>query len=212
MTMNPEDGKDFVREDYAKAVVKAGGLPVALPPSGNPEGYFERLDGFLLPGGDDIDPSFYGEEPRFIKRIVPVERTGFEVRLARLAAEGGKPLLAICCGMQTANAALGGTLYQDIRAQAGGGVLDHEKGFHEVALEGPFGKGQYVVNSSHHQACRELAPALRCIARSADGIIEGFSLGGHPFFVGLQWHPERMAGDPLSERVFGLFVEACGRP
>lgn len=222
-----------LRPEYARAVEISGGLPVILP---TPElaaasGYLEIIDGLLIPGGDDIIPSFYGETERFPLKKVPFERSRFEAELIK-GAQRKIPVLAICYGMQLVNVALGGALYQDLSEFEGQNTVDHKGGGHEVFFtdavghpllericRGAAGEGNLssraglVVNTSHHQAVREpLAPGLRAFARSADGIVEGFFLEGHRFFVGLQWHPERQMESGFSRLLFSSFVrEANGK-
>ncbi len=208
--LNPEEGAFTVKKSCIEAVCGAGGLPVCIPPHGDPKEYFRRFQGILIPGGADIHPSCYGEGIRLAEKIVPVERTAFEIGLVNESVRTGKPLLSICYGMQLANVALGGSLYQDISERQG--ALRHREGTHQIALDDEFlGRGEFEVNSHHHQACRTVATPLKVIARAPDGIVEAFRLEGHPFFTGVQWHPERMPGEGLACNIFAAFIEASAR-
>lgn len=210
ITGNPEEGKLSIKEDYFRAVWSAGGLPVALSPDCDPYECLCRVDGVLIPGGDDLHPSYYGEEETAPLKLVSRKRSDFETELIKDSIKGEKPLLAICYGMQVVNAALGGTLYQDMKEIIG--ASDHREGFHFVALSGdnPFSSGRERVNSSHHQACKKLAPGLNAFAHSDDSVIEAFFLKGHPFLFGLQWHPERILKERLSTLIFSAFIKASG--
>lgn len=227
---DPSGGRALLKEEYARAVFKAGGAPVAVPICGDPGAvfdFFEFLDGILIPGGDDIAPSYYGEAERFQMKLVPAGRTDFEISLIKAAfyGEAGrqkkqkdqKPVLAICYGMQLINVALGGSLYQDIESDYGisgrnGPVMEHRRGMHEIIIKraGLLPAGRFMVNSFHHQAVSRPAGGLRPIAFSEDGLVEALCspVEKHPFFVGVQWHPERMDGDPVSDKLFASFIEA----
>lgn len=214
ITTDIEGGCFSLNNDYAGAVWAAGGLPLMMPLTGEPEQYVRRLQGILIPGGADVAPSYYSEAERpGLGKIVPARRTDFEMALVKAAINENIPLLSICYGMQLANVALGGALYQDLSEHpAAGAVFDHKEGSHDVGVEAggglPF-EGAFRVNTGHHQALRTLAPGLRGFAHAADGVIEGVYHEGHRFFVGVQWHPERMMEEPLSAGVFGAFIKAA---
>ncbi|MDA8086434.1 MAG: gamma-glutamyl-gamma-aminobutyrate hydrolase family protein [Nitrospiraceae bacterium] len=210
-----------LRQEYAEAVWKAGGIPLVIPITGSPEEVCERLDGILIPGGDDIEPSYYGEKPKYPLQLVDTRRTDFELSLIRAVYYGGgsgqkqkpKALLGICYGMQLINVALGGTLYQDLDAQFRGlCAIDHRRGMHDITMEGaslPV-EGRFRVNSSHHQGIRKTAGALCTMAYSDDGLVEAVYSREHRFFAGVQWHPERMPEDPLAARLLAAFIYAAG--
>lgn len=219
----------FVRADldYVQSVVEAGGVPVVLPPVVEPE-YVDPLlgglDGLLLSGGSDLDPSHYGEDP--LPEMGPTlpERDAFELALAGRALEVGLPVLGICRGLQVLNVLLGGSLYQDLKTQLGEGVLEHRQKtpkcqpVHEVELAGESllggiaGKDRFAVNSYHHQAVKEVAGDLRVSARSPDGVVEALEWrDGSRWVLGIQWHAEAMReAGPEQRRLFSAFVEAAG--
>ncbi|MCL5024203.1 MAG: gamma-glutamyl-gamma-aminobutyrate hydrolase family protein [Nitrospirae bacterium] len=196
-----------VSYDYLSAVVRAGGLPVVSAAGSDPEALIRVIDALLIPGGDDLDPSLYSEEPRPGTKIVGRERTDFEIALVKAIMKLRKPVFGICYGMQLMNVALGGSLYQDIRAEFGG-TVDHTAGSHRVRGKGELMQGEFLVNSTHHQAVKELAHSLEAGAVSDEGLIEAIVLPGHPFFAGVQWHPER-SDDGLSRSLFRSLVVAA---
>ncbi|RDI95003.1 gamma-glutamyl-gamma-aminobutyrate hydrolase family protein [Meiothermus sp. QL-1] len=202
-----------VLEPYLEALSSQGLAHVLLPPQ--PREALERilshLDGLLLPGGGDLDPALYGEEPHPSLGEVSPERDDHELFLARYAAERGLPTLGVCRGLQVMNVALGGTLYQDLEAQGLKGVQHYQKSpppalahtlqqVEQSPLSNLFPEG-FRVNSYHHQGVKTLGRGLRPLAVAPDGLVEAVALEGHPLFLGVQWHPELLRGHhPL----FGL--------
>ncbi len=199
-----------IKHQYPPAIRRAGGIPLLIPHANDPGTVADIIDGLLIPGGGDIDPSYYSEFPIQIEdertghRGVSKERTEFEIALLRAIIESRKPVLGICYGMQMINVALGGSLYQDISVQFGTAV-DHGKGKHRILGRGDLLGGEFMVNSSHHQAVKHIGNGLSSIAISDDGIIEALELPGYPFLVGVQWHPER-SDDSLSLDLLASFV------
>jgi putative glutamine amidotransferase len=222
-TMDAKEGKGVARlhvpEPYVRCVEAAGGLPILLPvadPS-TAEDYLSLVDGLLLIGGDDVDPSLYGaaEHPD----LGPVDRSRdrFEIALIKAATRDRLPTLGICRGVQVMNVALGGTLFQHVPGEIPA-ALEHGGGYadvHDVAvvagcrLAAAVGAARLTVNSHHHQAIDRAAPGLVVTARSSDGVAEAAEAPGHPFLVGVQWHPERMGGADSTRRLFAAFVEAA---
>ncbi len=207
---------------YMRAVTGGGGLPVVMSPQpldAVPE-LIGRLDGLLIPGGPDIDPATYGDVPR--QELGPLfpEIDRFEVECVREAERIGLPVLAICRGMQLANVAHGGTLYQDLPAEVGTQIshrrknLEDEITLHSVGIEPDsrlarvLGVTEATVNSYHHQAPREVGRGLRVVARAADGVIEG--LEGSTS-LGVQWHAEAMRGAAEQRALFEAFVAQAAR-
>jgi putative glutamine amidotransferase len=190
------------------------------------------VDGVLLTGGDDINPDLYTKNlPRAVRKTVEQTPDGGRRDLLELILIGEifrqrKPLLAICRGHQLLNVALGGSLIADIRQQVPG-ALNHQRLdrpndlTHEVALTAGsllskiIGKQILGVNSSHHQAVLKPAAPLVAVARSSDGIVEAMewkpeAAGQRPFFLSVQFHPERLAEKHAQHRaIFGRFVAAC---
>ena len=208
------------------ALWKAGGLPVLLPLTREPEqlaALLDEVDGLLFSGGGDVDPLLYGECQHLnIGKVTP-ERDHMELPLARMAAERTDvAVFGICRGFQVLNIALGGTVWQDIPSEYPDHPILHRQQSpstfpsHEVTvtpgsrLYGMIGAEKTPVNSHHHQAVRVPGKGMTVTACAPDGIIEASELTDHPFYVGVQWHPERLwTTDPASMRLFEGFVKAA---
>ena len=220
---------------YEKAVLQAGGIPVAVPTTTDPRTLAEtvrRVDGVLLTGGDDINPDLYTRNlAREVRRTVAQTPDGGgrdlrELLLLDETFRQRKPLLAICRGHQLLNIALGGGLVADIRRQIPG-ALNHQRMdkadelVHEVALTSGSLLARIVrkrilgVNSSHHQAVLQPAKPLAAVARARDGIVEAMELKSDasrrmPFMLSVQFHPERLTERYAEHRaIFSRFVRAC---
>ncbi|WP_400164138.1 gamma-glutamyl-gamma-aminobutyrate hydrolase family protein [Brevibacillus sp. TJ4] len=202
---NTLDQYFYVAQGYVKGIALAGGTPLLLPLlDEQPSTYaamLEALDGLILTGGEDPAPHLFGEEPQQRLGEVDYERDLAELALIKLAIEQKKPILGICRGLQILNVACGGTLIQDIPSQVPGAFQHAQKGSrqygaHKVQLQPGFladvlGQTELLVNTSHHQAVKDVAPGFKATAVAADGVIEAIeSLDG--LHVGVQWHPERM--------------------
>ena len=211
ITGNYADQTCTLAEGYYQSVLKAGGIPVIIPPRYVEEGddcsdltgVLDNIDGIVFSGGGDPNPLLFGEEPVVQLHSITPERDLQELKLVRMAYDRQIPMLGICKGIQMINAALGGTLYQDIHSQKEGGVWvkhsqDEDRRFpsHTVKVENGtllhklFGKDTLQVNSFHHQACKDIAPCLRLSAISPDGIIEAIESNEYKSILGVQWHPE----------------------
>lgn len=213
-------------QTYVDALVRAGAAPLLLP---NLEDQallrilYEKLDGLLLSGGGDIEPARYGEAVHEKCGRIDLERDEAELTLTRWAVEDGKPLLAICRGIQILNVALGGSLYQDIEAQVADPLEhtwypEHPRNHRshtvsiapETRLAQVFDLEPLPVNSLHHQALKDLAPPLTVSACASDRVVEAVELRSHPFVLGVQWHPEDLAPDDARQQgLFDSFVQAC---
>ena len=199
-----------IKHQYVDAILRSGGVPMLLPPADNPHIYSEKTDGLLIPGGDDLDPSYYDEERLPEVKLVSKERSGFEIALLKEMVKLRKPVLGICYGMQLINVAFGGTLYQDIESQSKL-AINHKTDYHIIVItENRFlREGRFSVNSTHHQAVRMPGSGLSVIARSPDNLIEAFCREDYPFLIGIQWHPERQLEEELSVSIFDSFVRAA---
>ena len=214
---------------YTSALMKAGALPVLLCPNMDDEmmkACLAGLDGILLAGGNDVSPDCYGHEPINALGDVNPLRDDFEGRLVRMAVEMKMPVLGICRGVQSMNVAMGGTLWQDVPSQFertdGKPGLAHSQTrldfytSHRVRIEKDtllfrtIGEEEIGVNSFHHQAVMNAAPGLRIGAHATDGLIESVEHTELPFFLGVQWHPERYYDrDRTAMALFSAFVEAA---
>lgn len=211
---------------YLDSIREAGGIPIILPLKTGKEDLEQILElcgGFLLTGGQDVDPSLYRKERKATCGIACKERDIMEKQVLEYAIKEDKAILGICRGIQFLNACLGGTLYQDLSTEwKGSHPVEHHMAppydapCHEVALieNEPLwqllGKEKLQVNSYHHQAIKELAPALRVMAEAEDGLIEGVYMPDRKFVQGVQWHPEfsyQVDCDQL--QIVGAFVNAC---
>ena len=211
-----ERDRAFVYTTYVDSLRRAGAIPVLIPPQPeNAADVVDDLDGILLAGGDDFDPAVYGEPRHPTVEPMDPRRQENELSLARIARERGIPTLGICLGVQVMNVAAGGTLIQHIESDIDHASEPSDRHRHEVAIDGGtrlariVGERELEVNSSHHQAIKEIGSGLRVTAHAPDGIVEGLEDPRHPFYVGVQWHPEDMSGEESASAIFGAFVEAA---
>ena len=210
-----------VRQNYADAIVAAGGLPVALPHNAALAGqYLDMIDALVVTGGAfDVDPSLYGEGDRHATVTLKENRTQAELALTSGALERNLPVLGICGGEQLLAVALGGTLIQHIPDSIDNALAHeqpnprHEAG-HAVSvtpgtqLHRIVGAAGMNVNSAHHQAVRTPGPRAVVNAVAPDGVIEGIEDPTHRFCLGVQWHPEYLI-DPGDRRIFDALIAAC---
>ncbi len=210
------------RVTYPQAIVNAGGRCVLLPcyaSTDNVKEVVDMLDGLVMPGGADVEPSLYGEERLPECGMSMLTDDNYDIALIRECVAQGKPILAICRGMQILNVAFGGTLYQDIPSQYGKDVFHsmYEGGienFHIVKmaedshLAGIFGATEVRTNSSHHQAVKDLAEGFRIVGRALDGTVEAMENEDGSILC-TQWHPERMQDEERFRNLFRVFVDKC---
>lgn len=227
-------------ERYANAIIKAGGAPLLLPLSGNPHVYetlFPLIDGFVLTGGNDIDPARYGaiRDSGKIDEHTP-EREELEYLILSYAYRFDLPLMGICRGMQMINVCLGGTLYRDLGNQFPGivrkGINDKEGELPQLVHWQPkpysepthpvtilpnsklgklLGVRDIMVNSMHHQGVCDLSTRVDAVAYAPDGLVEAIEVRDKSFMIGVQWHPEFFTGRHRMECVFDALIEAATR-
>ncbi|WP_067724630.1 gamma-glutamyl-gamma-aminobutyrate hydrolase family protein [Oceanobacillus damuensis] len=204
--------------DNIKSIVKSGAVPVVLPNLDDEDSInqlAELIDGLLVTGGGDIDPTLFGEEPHPNLGEICPDRDRFEMLLITKLLELDKPILAICRGCQILNLATGGDMHQDIYAQSQRPLLQHyqkaprthtshyidvtENSFYQKIVQAT----RFKVNSYHHQAVRKIGDGFEVCAKSSDGIIEAFESKKHRFVIGIQWHPENLF---QNEDIFSLIL------
>ena len=221
----PKPPRFGINQSYVRALSAAGCAPLLIPLLSDDErlrAIYERLDGIIFPGGADVAPSEYGEEPIDNLNVVEPERDRTELTLARWAFDDDLPTLGICRGQQLLNVALGGTLYQDLLHQ---GVTklehseDHGHGrtamIHKVRLDPDSRLAQLIdetsvdVNSLHHQAVKRAAAPPKVAGKSDDGVIEALESADRRFLIAVQWHPEEIDEIPWVRRLFAGFAKAA---
>ena len=221
----PQMGTDlfrkYMKSKYTKSITNAGGCVRWIELNDMDAAIEQALtcDGLLLPGGPDIDPKYYYQNP------IPASGTpnplsdSVESSMIGPFLASGKPLLAICRGMQLLNIHFGGTLFQDIKEQQ---TYKHSDFFSRSGTTHPITidesshlyqilhTAQTDVDSIHHQAIDRLGERLTATAYSPDGFVEGIELPNHPFCIGVQWHPEHMSRKSAMQRkLFTAFIQAC---
>lgn len=209
---------------YMKMLEECGAVPLMLPLTHDErilDHCLNMCNGILLTGGQDVSPSMYGANISPFCGEVCEERDRMDRYLLISAIGRDLPVLGICRGLQLMNAALGGTLYQDLPSEYKS-LVNHvmeppyDRGVHNVTvlsgtpLADMLGEGDIAVNSYHHQAVKDPASCLKPMAISEDGLIEAMYMPGKRFVVGVQWHPEfAYLSDPRCLNIAKAFVEAC---
>ncbi|WP_455635162.1 membrane dipeptidase [Parabacteroides sp.] len=217
------NGASRVTATYIQSIVKAGGTPIIIPAVTDGKvlrNIVSSLDGLVLIGGADVNPLWYGEDPRQELATVDPVRDLYELKLIKLATDQNVPILGICRGLQLLNVAFGGTLYQDIPSQRKENYIKHDQqlpntyGSHRVyinpgsQLAAILGKDTVTVNSSHHQSIKDLAPIFKKVACAPDSIIEAIDAYPNRPILGVQWHPEGLTygGDTTMLKIFRHLV------
>lgn len=219
-------GKLFLNMSYVRALVDAGATPLAIPvtdDSARAAEYIDLIDGLLIPGGQDMVPAFYGEDPLPQVTYMLEAHDLMEMELLRLAEKKGIPVFGICRGMQLMNVTFGGGMIQDIYAQKRATVGHKQdssirsQATHSVTLtegtliEQLLGKEPLGVNSYHHQAVDGVAPGFVVSGVAADGIIEAMENPEKNFYA-VQWHPEEMyIRYPRFANLFRHLVETAAK-
>jgi putative glutamine amidotransferase len=229
MSEMPDNGPPAyaLRRNYVDAIVAAGGVPLLVPPLADEPllmALYEHADALLLSGGEDIEPTRYGEPPHSALQQISPARDAAELLLTRRALAEGKPLLGICRGIQVLNVACGGTLYQDIPAQYPT-TIDHNASkqhpewsllAHDLHLEPDsqlaelLGTTSLMTNSLHHQAVKDVGAGLRAVGHAPDGLIEALEGTNGSFVLGVQCHPEvlRAVVEPRWQTIFGALIRS----
>jgi putative glutamine amidotransferase len=214
-----------INEDYVQAVLRAGGAPLLIPtgfPTGDLPDLAEKLDGFILIGGGDVEISRFNGRPHPRIGGVEPDRDELEISLVKMLAANDKPFLGICRGVQVINVAFGGSLYTDIAAQKENAIrhdyypnFPRNYGAHKVSVTADSRLAAIIqgteleVNSLHHQGIERLAPGLVIAATAPDGLIEAVELPASRFGMGVQWHPECLKESPANQAIFTTFIQAA---
>ena len=207
---------DLLGAGHADAVLAAGGAPVLVPPLADCAlDVLRALDGLVLAGGADLDPSRYGSAPDPATGSPRPDRDETELRLAAACLDGDLPLLAICRGMQVLNVALGGDLVQhlpDVEGAAAhrgadGVFVERTLAVDPTSLLGSIVGAELDVHCYHHQGIGRIATGLRAVAWSEDGLVEALEAdpAGAAFLLAVQSHPEESA----DRRLFRRLVDAA---
>lgn len=203
-----KEGMVSVGINYPNAVMRTGHIPVLLPQTDDMSlirEMLEKVDVLLLSGGGaDVDPVRYGAEKSPYVTEISQERDAFEFRLLEVAAEMRKPVFGICRGIQVINVFFGGTLYQDLPTEYSDQSICHQRPdkewepVHDIKILAGSklsaflgGMTETQVNSTHHQACKEVAPGFIVSATAPDGVVEAVESETLPI-VAVQFHPERL--------------------
>lgn len=224
----PNNHPAYAPHDVKEAFIKLGAIPliIAFPDDVSKvdqlaQDYVQLIDGLMLPGGPDVDPTFYGEEPHPKIGMTLYQKDRFEIALIKAALAADKPIFGICRGIQIMNVAIGGTLYQDLESQYPELKIQHPQATlgqfatHHVELTAGsklaklYGQSTIKVNSRHHQAVKAVGKGLKVTAVAPDGVIEGMESTDTDLFLGVQWHPENMwqQEDPQQLVVFQDFLD-----
>ena len=206
-------GKMDLNWNYAETIAQAGGVPLVVPPVADMAEVARIADGWLLPGGDDLDSALWGESLHPKASLQDGTRYAAERRLFdTLPAE--VPIFGICYGCQALNVLLGGTLDQHVPDTVGheehaGGTMQRYAITPNSLLARSVGNTAMEGKSYHHQAVGRPAESLDVVARAEDGTIEALESNERPWLLGVQWHPERTPADTATRRLFEAFVRAA---
>ncbi|CAH1853365.1 gamma-glutamyl-gamma-aminobutyrate hydrolase family protein [Convivina intestini] len=210
--------RSYVNENYVEAVIKNGGVPFIMPVSDNDdviEAQLAHVQGLILSGGHDVDPTLYNEKPQPALGDIWPKRDHFDELLLKLAEKRGIPVLGICRGAQLINVAHGGSCFQDqsyrdqetqehvqdiVASQPTHGMRVDK----DSKLAAILGKTTFDVNSFHHQILKEIGTGLKPCAYANDDICEGFE-NASGTVIGVQWHPEMMCSNPDTAFMNNLF-------
>ena len=214
--------KFYINSSYINAVINNGAIPMPIPVVENDDELFKLLDlcdGLLLPGGEDIDPAYYNENPHPRIGVIRPDMDKLALRCFDYFYKKNMPVFGICKGMQLINVALGGTLYQDIESQYGNESILHLQAYsreyavhtadieENTLLKEILSEKTVKVNKMHHQAVKKVGDGLIASAYAPDGIIEAIESEDKTIFA-VQWHPEELVRSvPEMNKLFRRLVD-----
>lgn len=211
---NPRTGgKMELNWNYAQMIADAGGLPLVVPPVADMAEVAKVADGWLIPGGDDLDSALWGE-PLHPKASIQ-DGSRYEAERGLFDALDPKtPVLGICYGCQVINVLRGGSLNQHVPDEVGheehaGGTMQAYAVDEGSLLAQSTGATRIEGRSYHHQAIGRVAEGLKVVAKAEDGTVEAVEATDRPWLVGVQWHPERTPDDQATRQLFERFVAAA---
>jgi putative glutamine amidotransferase len=215
-----------LRCNYPGVISSNGAIPILIPYDfAAIKTYASMIDALLIPGGDyDLDPSVYGEEKQVQTRIIKNKRSEFEIQLVQEVMKQRKPILGICAGEQLLAAMHGGKLIQDIKT-FNPDALQHEQKYLDIHMSKPSHKikinqdsllysivetQEILVNSSHHQAVKQVGDNMIISAVAPDGIVEAIEMKDYPFMLGVEWHPEYEVSSS-DQKIIKAFIKAASK-
>lgn len=216
-----EENQFVLPSEYVDAVRRAGGTPVLLPPGETAlDDWLAIVDGVILAGGGDLDPTHYDGAGHETIYMVDSERDEGELALTRQVLASGHPTLGICRGTQVINVALGGTLHAHLPDVVGESISHRlpprEPTPHAIEVvpdsqtAAVFGRTSFEAASWHHQAIDRVGTGLAVVARAPDGTVEAIEMDAHRWLLAVQWHPELTAAqDAIQQAVFDALVEVA---
>ena len=213
-----------IDQAYVQRVYAAGGIPFLVPhvPVNMLPDVVQRIDGLILTGGDDVDPRSYGETDQGDCMHCDFEADQAEIALVKQCIEANVPILGACRGIQIFNVAFGGTLHQEMTREGTchgprPTILDEILALrHSIEIEpgtrlaGILGTSPRIVNTTHHQAIRDLANGFEVTARAPDNTIEAIEANNGNYVIGVQWHPEKLLPPDCQELFDDLVHVAAG--
>lgn len=217
------DNYDYNNNNYSKSIVNALGVPIILPATKNLDVLNYQLnlcDGFLFPGGLDINPLYYSESPKPLQNKSNELMDWYQITLAKKAINLNKSILGICRGMQLLNVVCYGSLYQDVSYFKKNHIKHNQENYlgektHLIttinnSLVNSLLGNKYIVNSGHHQCINKLSNCFKATSYAPDGVIESIEMINKKFVIGVQWHPEILALKDLKMlNLFKKFINSC---
>lgn len=204
-------GKLTLNWNYAQIVADHGGVPVLIPPMADMREIARCIHGWLIPGGNDLDPALWGDEVHSASKVIEPARPEGEFRLMGAIPED-LPVLGICYGCQLINVYRGGDLHQHLDDLLGHGrhaqgVLDTYQVDEDAKLADALAGTAVTGASFHHQSVRNVGRGLRVVARNEESVVEAVEATDRPWMLGVQWHPERTPDDPRTIHLIQSFIE-----